>query len=72
MEAYQHADTMDARSSLLHLILTEPQLRYFIYGHTGRIWSVAISPDGKTIASASEDTSIGLWDLTSGNPCMLP
>jgi WD40 repeat protein len=72
LEAYRHADTMDARSSLLRLILTEPELRYFIYGHTGRIWSVAISPDGKTIASASEDTSIGLWDAASGEAAHAP
>ncbi len=72
LEATQHADTMDASSSLLRLILTEPELRYFIYGQTGRIWSVAISPDGITIASASEDTSIGLWDAASGEPVHAP
>jgi WD40 repeat protein len=73
LEAYQHADTMDARSSLLRLIQSEPQLRYFINsreyynnGHTGSVWNVAISPDGKTIASASADATIGLWDLATG------
>jgi WD40 repeat protein len=68
LEAYQHADTMDARSSLLRLIQTEPQLRYFINGHADTVWSVAISPDGKTIASASGDATIGLWDMVTGNP----
>jgi WD40 repeat protein len=32
-------------------------------GHTFRINSVAISPDGAVIASGSRDRSIGLWDL---------
>jgi WD40 repeat protein len=68
IEAYYHAETMDARSSLLRLIQTEPLLRFYINGHTDKVSSVAISPDGKTIASASEDTTIGLWDLATGNP----
>jgi WD40 repeat protein len=68
IEAYYHSGTMDARSSLLRLILTEPQLRYYINGHTNSVWSVAISPDGKTIASGSEDKTIGLWDIATGNP----
>ncbi len=68
IEAYHHADTMDARSSLLRLIQTEPLLRFYINGHTDKVSSVAISPDGKTIASASEDTTIGLWDIATGNP----
>ena len=68
LEAYDHADTMDARSSLLRLIQTQPELRYFINGHTDTVWSVAISPDGKMIASASEDNTIGLWDMATGAP----
>ncbi len=35
-------------------------------GHTGTIWTVAISPDGKTIASAGDDRDIRLWNIADG------
>jgi WD40 repeat protein len=34
--------------------------------HTGHVVATAVSPDGKTFASASLDGTVGVWDLETG------
>jgi WD40 repeat protein len=41
-------------------------------GHKAAVWSLAFSPDGKTLASASQDSTVILWDVAAHQPITPP
>jgi WD40 repeat protein len=42
-------------------------LRRTLEGHTNFVWDVAITPDGRRVLSASNDTTVRMWDIATGN-----
>ena len=54
-----------------HLNHISDQAIITLYGHTDRVYGVAISPDGKRIVSGSRDGTIKIWDATTGGELMI-
>ena len=72
LEACRIKNTVEARSSLIRGIIHNPHLNTFMSGHKNIVYSVAFSPDGKMLASGSENNTIILWDVESRQPLGQP
>ena len=57
------------RDVRIHLIaLPEGKIIHSLKGHTGTIYDLAFSPDGKQLASCSHDRTVRTWDAAGGAP----
>ncbi|MBD1921335.1 serine/threonine protein kinase [Microcoleus sp. FACHB-831] len=53
-------------SDPISLVISQSYLKNTLQGHSGFVYSVAISPDGQTLVSGSDDKTIKIWNLASG------
>ncbi len=53
-------------------VLAHQPISPTLNGHNGSVYGVAFSPDGKALASVSEDKSVILWDIAGRGPIGQP
>jgi WD40 repeat protein len=70
VESSARLDTYGTRSALLDGIVYNPIFSHMrrLTGHTNSVYSVAFSPDGKTLASGGLDDTVIRWDVAKHQP----
>ena len=52
---------------LIHVYTQPSDERLTLEGHTSDVYRCCLSPDGKQLASTSQDRTVRIWDVTNGN-----
>jgi len=64
LQAEATAHTVEAENALRRSILASRTV--LVLHHDAQVWSVTFSPDGKRIATASQDKTAKIWDAVTG------
>jgi WD40 repeat protein len=65
---YKMPESLSTRGVVLNNAQINPQLLQYLAAHHGFVYSAAFSPDGRILASSSEDQTIILWDVATRLP----
>ena len=72
IEAYNHSITTQSKGTLMDNAQSHPLIKAILSGHDTQVEGIAFSPDGKMLASISEDSTIILWNTETGMPIGQP
>ena len=62
----KHRGMVPGLAEILHSAVLQSSSRRTLRGHRGPVWSIAWSPDGSKLATASGDNTAKVWEASSG------